>query len=655
MCGIAGFWYDKPINNLDEETIESMLLEIKHRGPDHQNYHLDKNNSLIMGHTRLSIIDLNTGNQPLYSHDNSLVLTVNGEFYDYKRIRAELMSEGFEFKTKSDSEIALHLYEKKGLDFVHDLRGEFAFTLYDSKKDTFIMVRDRFGIRPIFYTIQGNNLYYGSEVKSILRHPDVPRELDDKALVNQLMQVMVPGTSLYKNIHAIKPGYMLIIKRENGKLNIKEHCYWDAKFPELDEEKVQKTEEEWVQAVRSSLIEAVQLRFEADVPVGCYLSGGIDSCSALGLATGVQQSPVKAFTISFDHDDYDEAAIAIEMANKCNAEQEILKVDANKLYGEYYIKALWHSERTFYNTLGIAKWHMSHRVNECGYKVVVTGEGSDELFSGYPFFKRDYFLHGISPDESKILQEQLANSNKVFQGAILAEKDVQHPAFQDLIGFTPSWIQPWILSLESMKELFSDKFKDILSDYDPIAAIAETLKPEMLKNRHPLDQVQYTWIKTMLEGQILNWGGDRVDMANAMESRPPFLDHHLAELAFTIPQNLRIKGNIEKWVLREAMKGILPEVLYKREKFAFMAPPSHTDEDKSRSLQVLLDHYMSDSNINDLGVISIDKYHEFIDTYSKDTDSTIMVRKDAMLNHILGVHVLNDLFIHDNPVPDFKK
>jgi len=597
-----------------------------------------------MGHTRLSINDLEGGWQPLYSRGRTLVQTTNGEFYDFKRHRSTMMAEGARMTTKSDSEIALALYNKYGLDFTEHLRGEFAVALYDEQKDEMIFVRDRFGIRPLFFSVQGDTLIYGSEVKAILAHPKVDAKLDPQAVLHQLMQTIVPGTSAFKDVHALEPGHLMRVKRRNGSLQIETHKYWDLDFPLAADRPEKVDPQEHIEKVRDELIRAIVFRLEADVPVGCYLSGGIDSCCILGLATGAMQSAVKAFTISFDHDDYDEASIAKEMAESMGADQEMISLSADDLYGENYIKTAWHAERSFYNTLGVAKYLMSKRVNECGYKTVITGEGSDELFGGYPALKRDMFLHGLEheTDEAKAeLHVALEESNRIFKGAILSEDHHTHPAWEALCGFTPSWIQPWMATLEVARPLLSQQVKEELNGYDPIEAIASKVDGDMLKGRHPLDIAQYTWSKCQLEGQILNWGGDRVDMANSMESRPAFLDHHMAETAFQVPPNLRIKGNVEKWVLREAVKGVLPEVLYKREKFAFMAPPAHTDRDKVNKVEALVSEFLNESDVKDGGVLDPKAVNQFLDGWRTDQDPVSLVRKDTILNHLLCIQILH--------------
>jgi len=655
VCGIAGFFSAGSLEDSAGAEVERMVQRLHHRGPDGNGFFVDHDRGIAMGHARLSIIDLQTGDQPIEGpYGTDTVFTGNGEFYDYKRVRANLICDGHRFRTKSDSEIALHLHQKHGRDFVKHLRGEFAFALYDGKNRELILVRDRFGIKPLFFTTSADTIYWASEIKALFANEKIDRKFSEQAILHQLMHTMVPGTTAFEKVHALKPGHMLVISKDGSRLHTREYRWWDLEFPRDGERADSKSVEHYAARVREELLEAVQHRLEADVPVGCYLSGGIDSCSMLGLASAVQQSPVKSFTISFDHDDYDEASIAREMARDVNADQELLQLTGDSLYGGNYVTTMWHAERTFYNTLGVAKWCMSRRVHECGYKVVVTGEGADELFGGYPAFKRDMLLHGMTdaPEvERTALMNAMTKSNSLFRGAILAENEATHPAFEALCGFTPSWIQPWMATLAIARPLLTDELSSSLKNYDPIEAIAGSFDPSMIEGRHPLDIAQYTWSKTMLECQILNWGGDRVDMANAMESRPAFLDHHVAALATQIPPAYRIRGNIEKFVLREAMVGILPDVLYRRQKFAFMAPPGHTGDNKRSAVTELLREYVNDEAVAQAGLFDVGRMRRFLEEYEADNDPVSLVRKDALLNHILGLQILHRQFIETNSQP----
>ena len=447
MCGICGYW--RPGDPLPDAPaiIDDMCAAIVHRGPDGQGSYVDPSVGLAMGHTRLAIIGLEDGQQPLVSRDGMTALTVNGEFYGYKRIRAELAADGERMRTATDSEIAIGLHRRLGREFVHRLRGEFAFALYDKREDELLLVRDRFGVRPLYVHINDDECIWGSEIKALLAHPRCPRELSRRAALHQLMQVMVPGETAFEGIQAVRPGQMLRIRREGGRLVARAETYWDLDFPLAGDHEAadDATAARFVGGTRDRLIDAVGVRLEADVPVGCYLSGGIDSCSILGLAAPQQQSPITAFTIAFDDDRYDESRIARDMARTVGARQIILHVDAARLYGDSFTSVVRHAERTFYNTLSVAKWQMSRRVREEGFKVVLTGEGSDELFGGYPFFKRDMFIHG-GPDQA-VHREAMERSNALFGGAILSEDAQNHPAFDDLCGFTPSWVQPWMETL----------------------------------------------------------------------------------------------------------------------------------------------------------------------------------------------------------------
>jgi len=653
MCGIAGIFQSDASRLIDPQLLVNMAAIQYHRGPDGFGYETLEGQGVGFSHARLSIIDLdeNRARQPFISADNNLLLAQNGEFYDYKRLRAKLTLDGARFASKSDSELILHLYPRKGLDdMLEDLRGEFAFALYDKKRDRLMLVRDRFGVKPLYWTETNNKIVFGSELKVIFADPDVPRKFNPQGVYHQLMQTIVPGTTAFENIHQVKPGHAVIIERKHGKFTIREQCYWDMDFPLLEERQANDSKDEsyYINGVKEKLLEAVQLRLEADVPVACYLSGGIDSCSILGMSAASQQSSVKAFTIGFDDSDYDETPIAREMAESVGADQDVMRLNAGHLY-DNFVETLWHTERTIYNTLGVAKLLMSRHVNNAGYKVVVTGEGSDELFAGYPAFRRDMFLHGmdtLSPAERAEWESILAEANKLFKGAMLAEDEISDVALNDLIGFTPSCLQPWLAAAKHVPDLLHPDIRAQLSHYQPGKAIADAMDGAMLEGRHPLDKAQYVWIKTMLEGQILTWGGDRVDMANSMEARPPFLDHHLAEFATTIPPSMRIKGKTEKYVLREAMKGVLPKTLYEREKFAFMAPPAHTDPEKWSAMKALADEYLSDDAIDKAGLLdksgvkALFKLHE-----ADNTPVSTQVQLDAVINHMLGVQILHQHFV----------
>ena len=654
MCGIAGVIHRDRKEPVSPRILVNMAAIQSHRGPDNFGYEAPQQLGMGLSHARLSIIDLNEdrGRQPHVSNDQNYFLVHNGEFYNFQNIRSHLTATGDNFNSKSDSEIILHLYPRYGIEKTLEyLRGEFAFALYDKNEDCLYLVRDRFGIKPLYWTETAQGIVFGSELKVLFAHPQVKRELTPQGAYHQLIQVMVPGSTAFDNIHQVPPGTLIKIKRRNSELKITQHKYWDIDFPVAGDHVNHSDENYYIEGIREQLIEAVQLRLQADVPVGCYLSGGIDSCSILGLSAAIRQDPVKAFTIGFDNVDYDETSVAREMAAKTQAEQLVLSVTASDLY-ENFSRTMWHTERTIYNTLAVAKLLMSQTVKENNYKVVLTGEGSDELFAGYPAFRQDMFLYGMDDLPATLRnewQESLAESNKLFRGAMLPREAFNSEALNAKVGFTPSCLQNWLHCHDVAQRLLTPEWRSALTGYDAGAAIADTLDSSQLEGRHPLDKAQYVWIKTMLEGQILTWGGDRVDMANSMEARPAFLDHHLAKVATHVPPQLRIKGPTEKYVLREAMKGLLPKSLYERQKFAFMAPPAHTDPVKWQHVKALVNEVADEQSITQAGYLDYRQFQLLLDSHEDpNVGPGEKVQHDAIINHVLGLQFMHKHFVQQD-------
>ena len=634
MCGIAGFVTDAPLADDADRVLAGMLAPIAYRGPDGPGQRVDRDGRVALGHVRLAINDLSpTGAQPLVSADRALVVTVAGEIYGFQPRRAELTAAGERFESKSDSELVLALYRRHGLAFVDHLRGEFAIALFDRARQRVVLVRDRFGVRPLVYHATPRLVAWGSEAKAVLAHPAVPRRLSPTAAVHQLAQVMVPGTTAFADVAAVRPGHMVVIERGARGLEVSARRYWDLRFPTAAA-RVDRGPAAHVDAVRAAVVDALAVRAEADVPVGLYLSGGMDSGALLGLACALRQAPPRAFTLGFEDPAYDESAIAARVAAAHGvAPIRRLITDAD-LYGAHYVRAVVHSERTFYNTLGVAKLHLSAATRAAGVRAVISGEGADELFAGYPAFALD---GGPAADGGRI--------EPLFVGAIVAAQPERHPAFDRRCGFTPAWIHPWISTWRRARGLLADRLAAELADYDPIAEVAGAIDADAVGDRHPLDVAQYTWIKIMLDGQILSWGGDRVDMANAVESRPVFLDHQLAEVAVAVPPAYRIRDGVEKWVLREALRGVLPAFLYERRKFAFMAPPAHRSPARAAAVRALTDRYLSPAALERVGVCDPGRTRRFLDQLADPRDPATANEDDKLCNHLLGLHILHEHFI----------
>ncbi|GAB4229607.1 MAG: asparagine synthase (glutamine-hydrolyzing) [Elainellaceae cyanobacterium] len=652
MCGIAGIMHRDRSRPVNPEVLVAMAAIQHHRGPDGFGYKAMNDRGVGFAHARLAIIDLNPerGRQPFVSREGQFIVAHNGEFYDYKRIRADLTSRGYRFASKSDTELLLHLISHYGdLDAaIPHLRGEFAFALYERSADRLTLVRDRFGFKPLYWTLTPDGVVFGSEIKVLFAHPAVQRRFSSSGLYHQLMQTMVPGTSAFEGIYAVEPGQMVIVERQDSDLRVRTKTYWDLNFPLLEERPPRLADQVYIEELRDRFVEAIQLKLEADVPVACYLSGGIDSCTILGVAAACQQSPVKAFTIGFEDADYDEAAIAQEMAQAVGAEQDIIRINGNQLY-DHFVRTIWHTERSIYNTFTVAKLLLSEYVHNAGYRVVMTGEGSDELFAGYPQLRIDMIRYGMqdaTPEERADLEAWLQESNRLFQGNLLAENPLNDPALTDLIGFTPGALQSWLATAAHVPSLLNPDHRHATKDYSPGAAIAAALDASQIQGRHALDKAQYVWIKTQFESQVLGWAGDRVDAANSLEARPPFLDHPLVEFAVTLPPLLRFRERKDKFILRETMKALLPQTLYERQKFAFMAPPNHTNAEQQRAMQTLADIYLSKQAIDDAGLLDQQGVQQVLQRH-RDPNAPIAerVQLDAVVNHLLSVQILHDHFI----------
>jgi asparagine synthase (glutamine-hydrolysing) len=553
-------------------------------------------------------------------------------------MRAELTARGESFASKSDSEIVLALYRRHGLRFVEHLRGEYAIALLDRQRMRLVLARDRFGVRPLLYHANHRRVVWASEAKAILAHPEVGSSLCRRAAISQLAQVMVPGTTAFEGVQALQPGHLLVVESGESGLRIRQHKYWDLSFPAVGERAAAEPQQH-IDAVRSAVVDALSVRAEADTQVGLYLSGGMDSGSLLGLASSYLQQQPKAFSIAFDDEAYDESGIAARVAQAAGAPLVTCPVGDDELYGDHYVKAVWHSERTFYNTLGVAKMALSAQVNRHGFRAVLSGEGADELFAGYRAFAVD------APGGANGTLGAAPDHDALFLGAILTPTPQQHPAFERICGFTPGWVQPWVATWRRVRSLLSEGLLRELGDYDPLEAVAESFDRSLIEGRQRLDVAQYTWIKTMLDGQILSWGGDRVDMANAVECRPVFLDHRLAEVAAAVPPELRINQGREKWVLREALRFAMPEFLYARRKFAFMAPPAHRSRARAGKVEALADRFLSAEKVARAGICDPGRVREFMRSIATGDDPALANDNDKICNHLLSLHVLHELFI----------
>jgi asparagine synthase (glutamine-hydrolysing) len=574
VCGIVAMYSAHGPIAVDD--LKQATLRLAHRGPDGQRTWHAADRRVGLGHARLSIIDLATGEQPIASEDEALEIVVNGEFYDFERVQRELEGRGHRLRTRSDSEIALHLYEDFGTACLRHLRGEFAFVLWDGPNDTLFAARDRFGIKPLYYTTYRGTLHLASEIKALLA-AGVPARWDRAAFFQAthfLGTLTPPDRTLFEGIYAVPPGHYLLASGGQVRLT----RYWDFDYPLAGDDRQLGPDAEYAERFRHALDEAVRLRLRADVPVGCYLSGGLDSCAVLGLAATHRIEPIRAFTLTFDRPEYDEGAIAREMAAQAGADFHPIPIRQSDL-ADCFAEAAWQAETLFFNAHGIAKYVLSRAVRDAGYKVVLTGEGSDEILAGYAPFRRDLLMHdaqGQDPGVVRQLLEQLQANNAVSRGILLSEGEAPPLAsVRRVLGFVPSWLEAHASAAIRLRTLFAPDFAAEFSGRDPYRVFLNGLDTAgQLAGRAPVNQSLYLWSKAVLPNYVLTVLGDRMEMAHSVEGRVPFLDHHVVEVVRDLPIAQKIRGTTEKYVLREAARPVLSATVYGRQKHPFLAPPA---------------------------------------------------------------------------------
>jgi len=564
MCGIISILAQQ--ERVEESALRQGLAALRHRGPDGEGIWISPGERAALGHTRLAIIGLEDGAQPISNEDAQIQLVVNGEFYDFERIRSDLESLGHRFKTHSDAEIALHLYEQYGTDCLEHLRGEFAFVIWDERLQRLFAARDRFGIKPLFYSVRDGQLWIASEAKALFA-AGLKRSWDFESFFQAAnLQYVLPHRTLFAGVQQLQPGHFLLAQASG----VSTHCYWDLNYAACDWDAQDSDEESLVQQFHDHLSQAVRLRLRADIPVCCHLSGGLDSSAILGLAMQHSTSSMKCFSVSFNEETYDEFEIAREMAQFAGADFHPVHISQQDLI-EQLPDAVYFSEGLAVNGHLPAKFILHREIQRAGYKVALTGEGSDELVAGYPHLRSDLFRS----DGREELIPALHASNRASQGIMLVHgRSLSLEAVRKKLAFVPSFLEAKGTLGYKLCSVLSDDFKTSFGERDCYEELLNCFDIEgQLSGRSRVDQSLYLWSKTALANYILKTLGDGTEMANAVEGRLPFLDHHLFEFVRALPLSFKIRGTVEKYILREAVRPLVTERIYKRQKHPFVAPP----------------------------------------------------------------------------------
>ena len=572
MCGIAGIAGLSPHSAAPQRAeLREMIERLHHRGPDGYGFYEDPHVGLA--HARLSIIDLATGDQPIHNEDRSVWVVFNGEIFNYIELRAELERAGHRFYTRSDTEVIVHLYEQHGLDFVQHLNGQFAIALWDTRRHRLVLARDRTGIRPVFYALHDGRLVFASEIKALFGHRGVPRRLRPAALgqVFTFWSAQAP-TTVFEGVLALPAGHILVL--EHGRSEVRK--YWDWSFPE-DGAKIRPVAEE-ADALRTLLVDAVRLQLRADVPVGAYLSGGLDSSIVTTLIKHFTDTPLRTFSLTFEDGEFDESDYQQELVRYLGTNHTTVRCTRGDI-GAAFPRAVWHAETPILRTAPTPLMLLSERVRAEGYKVVLTGEGADEVFAGYDLYKeakvRRFWAQSPHSTWRPRLLERLY---PYLKHSPVAGRGLAQGFFgQDLDQTHSPWFahMPRWRTTQRLWQFLTPEARADASAFDPIADLATRL-PAAFDRWPPLSRDQYVEAHTLLSNYLLNSQGDRMAMANSVEGRFPFLDHRVIEFANGLPPHHKLRALEEKHVLKQAVRGLLPERIRTRSKQPYRAPDSQS-------------------------------------------------------------------------------
>lgn len=561
MCGICGIYNFGTKEPVSPDLLKAMNDILIHRGPDGEGVYTS--GPMGLGHRRLSIIDLEGGKQPMTNEDGTIWVVFNGEIYNFSELHDYLIKKGHIFKTRSDTEVIIHMYEEVGEACFESFRGMFAIALWDENNRRLLLARDRVGKKPLFYFHDSGRMVFGSEMKAILQAPDVPREIDLEALSDYFSFLYIPAPkSIYKGIRKIRPGHYAVIE-DSG---FREEEYWDISFAKTDELK----EEEWCEKLLETYREAIQIRLISDVPLGAFLSGGIDSSSVVAIMSELKEEPVITSSIGFDEQDFNEIDYARQIASIFKTEhyEKTVRPDAISIIE----KLAWHYDEPFADSSAVPTYYVSKVARE-NVTVALSGDGGDENFAGYRryyFDRKENTLRSLLP--FLVRRPIFGTLASLYPKADWAPRIFRGKATFEALSCSP--IEGYFRSLSAFrpdmkKRLFNGDVHRSLAGYDSLDVFKYYY--EKADTDDPLSRIQYLDIKTYLTDDILV-KVDRASMANSLEVRAPILDHKFMELIATIPSSLKLQGRNGKYIFKKALERLVPrEILYRR-KMGFGVP-----------------------------------------------------------------------------------
>lgn len=653
MCGIC-FIYNSTERSADTSLIAPMVQSLDHRGPDACDYFVES--GIALGHSRLSIVDIAGGKQPMFSGDGRYVISYNGEIYNFQVLKRDLEKKGIVFTTHCDTEVVLYMYITHGKACVSHLRGMFSFSVYDKQTEELFIARDRLGIKPLFYHWNGKVLLGASEIKAIFASGLVDPVLNPHSIANYFKyQFSVAPYTPFQDIYELEPGHTMQIKR-NGEPVVEQ--YWDLDFPE-DDEYEHREEWEWETRLQDMLDDAIVSHMIGDVPIGAYLSGGIDSATTTYMLSKHYANPVQSFTIEFTNEANDESAIAKSIAEYIKVPNSAMVLDDDRPSGymQELIGAVYHLEQPQRVAVDIPHFMLSDFVRSKNYKVVYTGDGADEIFGGYDCYRQDmirvwgnektsaseredFYLNAFKENFSDLYMRHLLYHHEPAR----QEKTLEH------YGCYPVWFDTWQILNDVSDKLLSEKVKQQKKSNHQMEELVSRMKPH-LEGRHSLNQSLYIETKTRLSGWIL-WKSDRLSMSHNVEARVPFMDHRLVEFAAEIPPLLKLNGMDEKYLLKKIMAEHLPQHPQRYKKRAFYTPIKEWffTEEKFKAL----DSFLSEDAINKCGMFDNEGVkqmcEEIINMGAPSTydEYYTLMKLEWGLMIVLTVQILHWLFVEKN-------
>ncbi len=572
MCGFAGFVGEAYGSGNPEALLSSMAQAIAHRGPDGQGIFAAP--GLGLAHVRLSIVGLADGQQPMTDAENRFTIVFNGEIFNYVELRDELKARGIVFRTGSDTEVLLQLYATYGEACLSRLNGDYAFAIWDHSERRLMLARDRMGVRPLFYAEHKGSLYFASEIKALLQVPGIEAELDPVAL-DQIFTLWapIPPRTAFKGVFELEPGHLMIA--QNGRTETRP--YWVLDFPDAGDHAIadQSAREE---ELRALLTDATRLRMRADVPVGAYLSGGLDSSLISALAAPMAPNGLNTFSVTFDDAEHDESAFQRQVAEALGTRHRAVASGSADIAASFP-DVIRFTERPVLRTAPAPLYRLSGLVRDAGMKVVLTGEGADEVFAGYDIFREARVRRFCARQPGSKMRPHLFRKLYPYLPGLKQQSAEYLAAFfgagNDVADDPLFSHRPRFRSTAAAKIFYSDDLRATLGSYDAAEELASRL-PANFGRWHPLHQAQYLESRFLLPGYILSSQGDRMAMAHGIEGRFPFLDHRLVEFATRLSPDMKLKGLDEKHILRRIARDLLPDVISKRPKQPYRAPDSRS-------------------------------------------------------------------------------